>query len=121
MAQVKLGKDQQISLDGVPLEGARDIELDLSLRTTEVTSWEHQWASTLQTHIDCSIKLVLYWKEDYARIKPKLTEHPVVPLQLSVANVFSFYVVPVAVKIVCPLDGVLAWEVTLKMHSYNIP
>jgi hypothetical protein len=35
--------------------------------------------------------------------------------------VFSFYVVPVAVKIVCPLDGVLAWEVTLKMHSYNIP
>lgn len=120
MANVKLGKDQTISLDGQPLEGTREVEIDYTLKTTEITSWDHQYASTLGTSFDCTIKLTIYWGDDYDLLHEKLTEHPPSPIALAISNVGTIYCVPTAVRIVQPINGVLAWEVTLQSHSYNI-
>ncbi len=121
MAKVKLGKDQTISIDGALLEGTREVEVDFNLKTTEVTSWEHQWTSTLGTAFDATIKLTIYWKEDYDVLHSKLTTHPPTPVAVAISNVGTIYCLPTAVRIVQPIDGVLAWDVTLQMHSYNIP
>lgn len=120
MAKVKLGKDQTIAIGGELLKGTREVEIDFNLKTTEVTSWDHQWASTLGTAFDATIKLTIYWKEDYDAIRPKLTQHPPTPLEVSISNVGTIYCLPTAVRIVQPISGVLAWDVTLQMHSYNI-
>ncbi len=121
MAKVKLGKDQTLSIDGTPLQGTREVDVDLSLKTTEVTSWDHQYASTLGTAIDGTIKLTIYWSDDYAIIRPKLFAHPPVPVRVDITNVGFLYCLPTSVRIVQPINGVLAWEVTMQMHSYNIP
>ena len=120
MAKVKLGKDQTISIDGVVLEGTRDVEIDLDVKTTEVTSWDHQYASTLGTGFDATLKLVIYWKEDYDLLRPKMTEHPPAPLEVAISNVGTIYCLPVSARITQPIAGVLGWEVTLRMHSYNV-
>lgn len=121
MAKVKLGKDQTISIDGATLEGTREVDIDYTLKTTEITSWDHQWASTLGTTLDATIKLTIYWKEDYDTLHTKLTAHPPAPLAVAISNVGTIYCLPTAVRIVQPMSGVLAWEVTLQMHSYNVP
>ncbi len=121
MAKVKLGKDQTISVDGAALEGTREVEIDFNLKTTEVTSWDHQYASTLGTSFDVTIKLTIYWADDYDVLHPKLTTHPPTPLEVVISNVGTIYCLPTAVRIVQPINGVLAWEVTLQMHSYNVP
>lgn len=121
MAKVKLGKDQIISLGGAALEGTREVEIDFNLKTTDITAWNHQYASTLGTSFDAAIKLTIYWKQDYDTLHPKLTQHPPTPLQVVISNVGTIYCLPTAVRIVQPISGVLAWEVTLQMHSYNIP
>jgi len=121
MAKVKLGKDQTISVDGSVLAGTREVEVEFNLKTTEITSWNHQWASTLATTRDATIKLTIYWAEDYASIAPKLNQHPPVPMTVFISNVGTLYCVPTAVKIVQPISGVVAWEVTLQMHCYNVP
>lgn len=119
MARVKLGKDQTILVDGAALEGTREIDIDFDLRTTDITAWDSQWASTLGTTFDATIKLTIYFADDYAVLEPKLLEHPPAPLALTISNVGVLYCLPVAVKITQPINGVLAWEVTLRLHSYN--
>jgi hypothetical protein len=120
MAKVKLGKDQTISIDGEVLEGTREVDVSFDLKTTEITSWDHQYASTLGTTFDATLKLVIYWKEDYDVLHPKLTAHPPAPLAVSISNVGTIYCLPMSVSITQPIAGVLGWEATLRMHSYNV-
>ena len=120
MAKVKLGKDQTISIDGTLLEGTREVDIDLELKTHDISSWDHAFASTFGTSLDATARLTIYWKEDYDRLHSKLTQHPPSPLAVNISNVGTVYCLPVSVRVTQPINNVLAWEVVLRMHSYNV-
>lgn len=114
-SKVKLGRDQTLSLDGAVLEGVREVEVGVDMKTTEVTSWEHDATSTLPLSIDVSVRLLIYWASDYVLFADKLNKHPPEPMTLAISNVGSVQCVPTGVAIKQPIDGVLAWEVSLKL------
>lgn len=115
MPTVKLGRDQTISLDGNVLEGTREFDIDIDMKSMEVTSWDHDAASTLPLSLDATVKLLIYWGEDYADISGKLNKHPPEPMTLAISNVGTVRCVPTKVAIKGPISGVLAWEVTLRL------
>lgn len=117
--KVKLGRDQVLSLDGVVLEGVREVDVDVDSRTVDVTPWSSQYASTLPLVLDGTIRLLIYWKEDWDKVNAKLHKFPPQPIQLAVSNFFTIRCLPVSAKVMQPIAGVLAWEVTLKAYSYQ--
>lgn len=117
--KVKLGRDQVITLDGVTLEGVRDVDVDIDVATHDVTSWWHGWKSTLPVAADATIRVLIYWEENYDDFHSKLNKHPPEPMTLAMSNVGSVPCVPVKVAVKEPIAGVVAWEVTLKLYTYT--
>lgn len=121
MSNVKLGKDQSISLDGVVLEGVREFDLDIDMQTHDVTAWWHNWRSTLPVLGDVTVRVLIYWGETYEFFAEKLNKVPPEPMRFFITNVGSCECVPTKVSIKQPIDGVLAWDVTLKLWTYGDP
>jgi len=117
--KVKLGRDQVISLDGIVLEGVRDVDVDIDMSTHDVTSWWHGWKSTLPLAGDVTIKVLVYWAENYEDFYDKFNKHPPERMDLSITNAVSCGCIPVKIAVKQPIAGVLAWEVTLKMWTYD--
>lgn len=117
--KVKLGRDQTISLDGVVLEGVRELDVDLDMSTHDVTAWWHDWKSTLPLAADATVKVLIYWQENYDDFYRKFNKHPPERMELSISNVGFVPCVPVKVSVKQPIAGVLAWEVTLKLWTYS--
>lgn len=118
MAKVKLGREQTLTLDGAPLVGVREVDISLDYQTADVTSFEHRFVSTLPIREDCTLRMLIYHQEDYDRVQAKLNQHPPQPVTIQVSNVGQAKFVPTAVKIAQPIDGVMAWDVTLKYWNY---
>lgn len=116
---IKLGRDQVLTLDGVILEGVRELEVDIDAKTFEVTSYEHPWASTLTLTRDITVKLLVYWQSNYDAFAAKFYSDVPTPMSLGISNVGSVRCMPVKVSIKQPISGVMAWEVTLKSHWYT--
>lgn len=116
--KVKLGRDQVLSLDGTVLEGVRELDVDIDMTTQDITSWNHAWKSTLPLSADCTVKVLIYWKDDYDSFWGKFNKHPPQPLKLAISNVGSVQVLPAKIAVKQPMQGVLAWEVTLRMYDY---
>jgi hypothetical protein len=117
---VRLGRDQQISLDGVVLEGTREFDFDIDMQTHDVTSWWHGWKSTLPVAADVTIRLLIYWGDTYGtNIGSKLNKHPPERMDMSITNVGFAPCVPTKVSIKTPIDGVMAWDVTMKLWTYD--
>lgn len=112
--KVKLGRDQTLSLDGSVLDGVREVDIDIDYRTVDATSFEHNVASTLPLVADASIRVLIYWKDNYDLFDAKFNLHPPQPMTLAISNCPTIRCVPVKVAIKQPIAGVLAWEVTLK-------
>lgn len=121
MAKVKLGRDQVLTLDGVVLEGVRELDVDMDMSTQDVTAWWHGWKSTLPLAQDATVKVLIYWQENYDDFAAKFNVHPPDPMTFGIGGVGSGDFVPVKVAVKQPLDGVLAWEVTLKLWTYGSP
>lgn len=119
--KVKLGRDQVLTLDGIELAGVRDLDVDIDMSTQDVTAWWHDQKSTLPLAMDATVKVLIYWKENYDDFADKLNKHPAEPMELGITNVGTVNCVPVKVAIKQPLAGVVAWEVTLKMWTYGGP
>lgn len=119
MANVKLGRDQVLMLDGTVLEGVRELDIDIDMATHDVTSWWHDWKSTLPIAADATVKVLVYWKENYDDFYDKFNRHPTEPMRLTISNVGGGDFVPVKIAVKQPLQGVLAWEVTLKLWTYG--
>lgn len=120
MATVRLGRDQTISLDGVVLEGTREFDIDIDMATHDVTSWWHGWKSTLPIAGDVTIRLLIYWGDTYGNnIADKLNQHPPERMDMSITNVGVAPCVPTKVTVKTPIDGVMAWDVTLKLWTYD--
>lgn len=118
MGTIRLGRDQTLSLDGTALAGVREVDISIDYQTADVTSFEHQFASTLPVREDCTLRMLIYHQEDYDRVQAKLNQHPPQPVTIAVGNVGSAKFVPTAVKIAQPIDGVMAWDVTFKYWNY---
>lgn len=116
---IKLGRDQSLTLDGVPLEGVRELDVDIDAKTFEVTSFAHSWASTLTLARDITIKVLIYWQNNYDAFAEKFYADVPGPMDLGITNVGTIRCMPVKVAIKQPLVGVMAWEVTLKSHWYT--
>lgn len=116
--KIKLGRDQVIRLDGTPLEGVREVDFDLTSKTVDVTSWLDNRASTLAICEDVSVRVLIYWEEDYQRIKNKWNRHPPQPMDLDITNFGTYRMVPESVKGGQPIAGVVSWEVTFRSHIY---
>lgn len=117
--KVKLGRDQVLTLDGKVLEGVREVDLDVSTKTVDVTSWVSFNASTLPIVSDATIRLLIYWKEDWDKLSDKINQHPPKPVTLGISNAYTIRCIPSGVKIMQPIAGVLAWEVTLKPYGFQ--
>jgi hypothetical protein len=113
-AKVKLGRDQTLSLDGAVLEGVREVDVDIDMKTQEVTSYWHDVSSTLPISVDATVKLLIYWADDWNQIASKFNQHPPQAVTLAISNGPTIRCVPVKASIKQPIAGVLAWEVTLK-------
>lgn len=121
MPTVVLGRDQVLTLDGVTLEGVREIDLDYEMQTQDVTAWWHAFKSTLPVLADVSAKVLIFWKENYDDFADKLNRHPPEPMTLGISNAWTADFVPVSVRVVQPINGVVAWEVSLKLWTYGQP
>lgn len=115
----RLGHDQKLRIDGVAVEGTRDVEISVDTVSADVTGWNHQWASTLPLIVDVSVRCTIYWREDMARVWPKLNAHRPQKVTLVIDGVYTMPAVPTEVKIANPLNGVLAYDVTFKLWNYQ--
>lgn len=118
-SKIKLGRDQVLTLDGVALEGVRELDLDVDAETQEITAPHHAWKSWLPIAYDVTVKVLIYWKDNYDNFADKLDEQPPSPLKLGVSNVGEVWVLPAKVSIKQPIQGVLAWEVELKPYWFE--
>lgn len=116
---IVLGRDQSLTLDGVVLEGTREFDIDIDLQAHDVTHWSHSWKSSLPVAGDLTCKLLIYWKDNYATFAAKLNKHPPEPMTLAITNAYTFGCVVTKVGIKGPINGVMAWEVELKLWAYS--
>jgi hypothetical protein len=116
--KIKLGRDQVITLDGTPLEGVREVDFDLTSKTVDITSWVDDTTSTLPLHQDLSVRMLIYWQEDYDRIYEKWNKHPPEPMDVDISAFGKYRMVPESIKGGQPIAGVVSWEVTFRSHIY---
>jgi len=119
MTRVVLARNQQVTLNGSVLEGTRDVDIEASTRTHDVTSWEHSGTSTLVTGADFTVKFLIYWQENFRSLVANFNSQPPVPMDLSIGGAGSVKVVPTNIAIKQPIGGVVAWEVTCRTFLYN--
>lgn len=117
--KVRLGRDQVLTLDGTVLKGIREVDVDVDTRTVDITPWNSRFASTIPVVMDATVRLLIYWKEDWESIESKMFADPIEPVVLGITNAFSIKCIPAGARVTQPIQGVVAWEVTLRAYSYS--
>lgn len=116
---ILLGKNQKVSLDGQALDGVREIDIEVETRTVDVTPWNSPNASTLPLLADATVRMLIYTVEDWGKVKAKFLKWPPQRIQMSVTNAYDVPCLPVGVKVVGPINGVVAYEVVLRLYVFN--
>jgi len=71
MARIVLGHNQVMTLNGAAIQGMRDFDLDLSGKEFDITNWQHAWTSSIVICASATVKLLIYWEENYATFASK--------------------------------------------------
>lgn len=116
--KVLLAKNQKVTFDGATLEGVREVDVDIDERTVDITPWNSEFASTLPVVADATLRLLIYWPEDWEKVKAKFMVWPVQPVMVGVTNAYTIKCLPVSVKVTQPIQGVVAWDCTFRAYSY---
>lgn len=119
MPTILLGRDQTLTIDGVVAEGTREVDVDISTKDCKVTSFEHAWESTLTLTREATLKVLIYGQEVYDAFASKFNAFPPQPVTIAISNVGTGKFLQQSVRIVQPIDGVMAWEVTFKNWNYQ--
>lgn len=119
MPTIILGRDQTLTIDGTTAEGTREVDVDVAAKDCKVTSWEHDWESTLTLTREATLKVLIYGQEVYDSFSSKFNAFPPQPVTIAISNVGSGKFVQQSVRITQPIDGVMAWEVTFKSWNYE--
>jgi predicted secreted protein len=121
MARIVLGHNQVMTLNGAAIQGMRDFDLDLSGKEFDITNWQHQWTSSIVLCASATVKLLIYWEENYRTFQNLFNKHPATNqlVRLAVAGLFSGQFSVSNVQVKSPINGNVAWEVTLKSMVYG--
>lgn len=121
MARVVLGRNQVMTLNGSPIYGLRDFDVEMTGRDYDVTHWTHAWTSSVVLCASATLKLVILWDDNYQTFAGLFNKHPVnnQVVRLAVAGLFSGQFVVGNVSVQSPINGAVAWEVTLKSMVYG--
>lgn len=121
MARIVLGRNQVMTLNSAPIRGMRDFDLDLSGKEFDITNWEHEWASSIVIAATATVKLLIYWEENYQTFASLFNKHPATRqlVKLAVAGLFNGQFTVSNVQVKSPINGNVAWEVTLKSMVYG--
>jgi len=117
-SRIRLGHKQVLTVDGVALEGVRELDLDVSTRSVEVTGWASPWASYLPAVIDPSLTVTLYYPEEMNVFWTNLKSPVKSALTIAVSGLFSGRFVVSGIAVGCPMGGVVPHQVTLKQFAY---
>lgn len=117
--KVKLGHDQKFKLDGVAMDGTRDVDVTLESRQLDVTHCRGTWVSTLPLAMDVTLRVLLYWQENFDTIFAKFNQYPPQKVDLEIDGVLNGPFVPVECRIANPMANVTAWDVTFKLWCYD--
>ncbi len=115
----QLGHNQTFRVNGTALEGVREVSAEASTRTIDITGWDHKYASTLPTAIDASLTVTLYYPEEVGQFWTNLSTHPKVPMTLTIDGLFTGPFVVSAIKVGCPMGGVVPHDITFKQYCYQ--
>jgi len=121
MARIVLGRNQVMTLNGSPIEGLRDFDVDLGGKEFDITHWQHEWTSSIVLCASASVKLLIYWDQNYQTFASVFNKHPVTRqlVKLAVAGLFSGQFVVSSVQAKSPINGNASWEVTLNSMVYG--
>lgn len=121
MARIVLGRNQVMTLNGSPIEGLRDFDVDLGGKEFDITHWQHEWTSSIVLCASASVKLLIYWDQNYQTFASVFNKHPVTRqlVKLAVAGLFSGQFVVSSVQAKSPINGNASWEVTLTSMVYG--
>jgi hypothetical protein len=115
MPTLTLGRNQTVSVAGVTT-GVREIDVDISSKTHDVTSFDDPWETTLVLSRDIAVRLTALHKEVYDAVWPKYAQHPPQPFTISVGGL-SMKVVATDIKMKSPVDGVVSWDMEFRAWS----
>lgn len=118
MPTIVLGRNQSLTLDGAPLNGVREVDVDIDATSIDVTPWNARWRSHLPIVGDATLRILIYHQETWNTLATKIVQLPPVPMTLSVSNAFDWRVLVSTVKVVQPINGVVAWEITFKPYGF---
>lgn len=120
MARIVLGRNQVMTLNGTAVQGLRDFDLDVAGKEVDITDWQHAWASSFVVSASATLKLLVYWQENYAAFAELFNKHPPISqsVRIAVAGLFDAYFVVSNVQVKSPINGNVAWEVTLRNTVY---
>ncbi|MBU6222271.1 MAG: hypothetical protein KGR24_05905 [Planctomycetes bacterium] len=118
MTRVILGRNQAVTINGATVEGTRDIDVDVGGKTFDITSWQDGLSSTLVLSADVTMKVLIYWAENFSTFANRFNQHPQQPFNLGITGVGTWRVVATNVGIKSSVTGNVAWEVTCKLCLY---
>lgn len=116
---IRLGHEQKFRVDGVVMNGTRDVEVSIDTKQFDVTAWNHLWTSTLPVGVDVTIRALIYWQADFGAIWSKFKLAPPKPVKLQIDGVGGGNFLPVEFSISSPLGQVLTYDVTFKLWDYQ--
>jgi predicted secreted protein len=121
MARIVLGRNQTMTLNGQTIEGLREFDVDMTGTEFDITNWRHQWTSSIVICASATVKLLIYWEENYQTFVTLFNKHPATSqlVRLAVAGLFSGQFSVSSVQAKSPINGNAAWEVTLKSMVYG--
>jgi hypothetical protein len=122
MARIVLGRNQVMTLNGAAIQGLRDFDLDFTGKEFDITNWQHEWTSSIVLAASATVKLLIYWDENYQQFASLFNKHPATRqlLRLAVPGLFNGQFTVSNVQVKSPISGNVAWDVTLKSMVYGI-
>ena len=119
MAKVRLARKQQISADGVVLQGTRDFDVDRELDGVDVTPWQASGTAELTLCESATITLQVYHLEDAQRLAAKWNTFPPQPIQLAIDGVGAGQFIVKSMKFDGGFGGILSYTFTFKSWPYD--
>lgn len=119
MAKVRLARKQQISVDGVVLQGTRDFDVEQELDGVDITPWRASGTAELTLCESATLSLQVYHLEDAKRLAAKWNKFPPEPVEISISGVGTGKFVVKSIKHDGGFTGLLSYTFTFKSWPYD--
>lgn len=118
-SRIKLGHNQQFLLNGVAMEGARELDLNVTSRQVDITGVNALWATSLPVSLEVELTVTLYYPDEISQLYENLCKHPKTAVTLAVPDIFQGNFIVSSIKAGVPMGDVVSHEVTFKAWGWN--